>query len=113
PKASVLPDPVGALASTSRPAIASGRTMAWTGVGVTMFRRSKTPVTDVATPSSGKVCCCIRFILLAAVVGRGLSGRDQHPRPPSQGGTGGTNPHGTATIAVRAQEDTRWEPQSG
>src|SRR5699024_10184044 len=36
PNASVLPDPVRARPSTSRPAIASGRTAAWTPVGATM-----------------------------------------------------------------------------
>ena len=40
PKAKVLPDPVGAFASTSRPASASGRTSAWIGKGVVMLRFS-------------------------------------------------------------------------
>ena len=36
PKASVLPDPVGARAATSRPAMMSGITDSWTGKGASI-----------------------------------------------------------------------------
>src|SRR2546426_5548917 len=84
PKARVLPDPVGAFARTSCPAMPSGTTIAWTAGGVTMFRRASTPITDAATPSWGKDVCCIGFVLLAAFRGHGQSGRDHHPRPPGK-----------------------------
>ena len=48
PKASVLPEPVRARPSTSRPAIASGTTAAWTSVGSTNFDNRSFRLNDEA-----------------------------------------------------------------
>ena len=52
PNASVFPEPVGALARTSRPARASGRTRVWMGNGSTMPRSASTCSTAALTPSA-------------------------------------------------------------
>jgi len=74
-----LAGPGGRFRQDVVPAMPSGTTIAWTAVGVTMFRRASTPMTDVATPSWGKDVCCICFVLLAAFRGHGQSGREPSP----------------------------------
>src|SRR5204862_4795331 len=59
PKAMVLPDPVGAFASTSRPARASGRTRAWIRKGSTMPRAASVCSTAALTPSAWKLFNCL------------------------------------------------------
>src|SRR5881275_2724312 len=59
--ASVLPDPVGDLASTSSPASASGRTSSWIRKGLWIERAASASTTGRDTPSSRKDCwdiCC-------------------------------------------------------
>src|SRR5689334_5818130 len=59
--ASVLPEPVGDLASTSRPARASGRTSSWIRKGLWIERAASASTTGRDTPSSRKDCwdmCC-------------------------------------------------------
>ena len=56
-KASVLPEPVGDFASTSRPASASGRTRDWMVNGSLMERAASASATGADTPSSRKDCC--------------------------------------------------------
>ena len=53
-KASVLPEPVGDLASTSRPASASGTTSAWMGKGAWMSRSRERLRDARATPSASE-----------------------------------------------------------
>ena len=60
-KASVLPEPVGDLASTSRPARAEGMTRAWIWKGLTMSRALSALTTSALAPSAAKDCSCIRF----------------------------------------------------
>src|SRR3546814_16339685 len=55
PKAMVLPEPVGALPQTSRPARASGRVAAWTGKGEAMPSSSRRAQRAAGTPRSAKV----------------------------------------------------------
>ena len=61
PNASVLPDPVGDFASTSRPASASGRTSSWMRKGFRMERAASSSTTAAETPSSRNdfwdMCC--------------------------------------------------------
>ena len=52
PKASVLPEPVLALPQTSRPAMASGMVMAWTGKGALMPWEERTATSSGATMGS-------------------------------------------------------------
>ena len=54
PKASVLPDPVGDLASTSRPASTSATTSSWIGNGLWMPRSASARTTGRDTPRSAK-----------------------------------------------------------
>ncbi len=54
PNASVLPEPVGALPHTSRPARASGRVMAWIGNGEVMPLASSADTMSEGTPSTAK-----------------------------------------------------------
>src|SRR4051794_40677410 len=60
-KASVLPEPVGDLASTSSPASASGRTNSWIRKGYVIDRAASASTTGVDTPSSRKEPCDILF----------------------------------------------------
>ena len=60
-KASVLPEPVGDLASTSRPARAEGMTRAWIWKGLMMSRALSALTTSALAPSAAKDCSCIRF----------------------------------------------------
>ena len=53
-KASVLPEPVGDLASTSRPASAAGMTRAWIWKGLTMSRAASALTTSALAPSAAK-----------------------------------------------------------
>ena len=55
-KASVLPEPVGDFASTSRPARASGRTRPWIRNGAWMSRSASACAMRADTPSSRKDC---------------------------------------------------------
>src|SRR6476661_9110014 len=55
PKASVLPEPVAALPSTSRPASASGRAEVWMANGRWMPRRSRAVTSGWGRPSWWKV----------------------------------------------------------
>src|SRR3989442_5443496 len=66
--ASVLPDPVGDLASTSRPARASGRTSAWIRNGSWMERAASASTIGGGTPSSREDCCISFFRLLLLVL---------------------------------------------
>ena len=50
PKARVLPDPVWARPSTSWPAIPSGITASWTGVGVTIPCRRRASISSAGRP---------------------------------------------------------------
>src|SRR5688572_20901865 len=68
PKASVLPEPVGDLTSTSWPSRTSGTTIDWTANGVSMPRLESAEATASDTPSSAKVED-IGELLLAAVWG--------------------------------------------
>ena len=54
PKARVLPEPVGALPQTSRPAMASTTVAAWIGKGATMERRARASTMSAGTPRSAK-----------------------------------------------------------
>src|ERR687892_2665671 len=68
-KASVLPEPVGDFASTSRPASASGRTRDWMVNGSWMERAASASATGADTPksrkqSSRKDCWDKSFLLL-------------------------------------------------
>ena len=54
PKASVFPDPVGALPETSRPAIASTMVADWMGKGWVIPRRRKTSTRSFGRPSWAK-----------------------------------------------------------
>src|ERR671919_1935058 len=62
-KASVLPEPVGDFASTSRPASASGRTRDWMVNGSRMERAASASATGADTPSSRKDCWDKGFLL--------------------------------------------------
>src|SRR5918995_6153240 len=55
PKASVLPDPVGDLTSTSWPSRTSGTTIDWTTNGVSKPRLARAPATGADTPRSANV----------------------------------------------------------
>src|SRR5438876_8666580 len=55
--ASVLPEPVGDLARTSRPASASGRTSSWIRNGWWIERAASASTTGRDAPSSRKDCC--------------------------------------------------------
>src|SRR5690349_10480658 len=55
--ASVLPEPVGDLVSTSRPARASGRTSSWIRNGWWIERAASASTTGRDAPSSRKDCC--------------------------------------------------------
>src|SRR6266571_5333772 len=59
--ASVLPDPVGDLASTSSPARASGRTSAWIRNGSWMERAASASTIGGDTQSSRNDCCISLF----------------------------------------------------
>ena len=54
PNASVLPDPVGDLASTSPPRSASGMTADWMLKGAMMSRAESSCATSALTPSAAK-----------------------------------------------------------
>ena len=54
PKAIVLPDPVGDMASTSRPARMSAMTSFWMAKGSVMPRSASAPATARDTPRSAK-----------------------------------------------------------
>ena len=54
PKASVLPDPVGALPQISRPARAAGMVAVWMGSGLVMPSFSKRALMSADTPRSEK-----------------------------------------------------------
>src|SRR3954451_20219824 len=80
PKASVLPEPVGDLASTSRPASTSGTTSFWTGNGLAMPRASSALVTALDTPRSAKDCEDMSYSLLGGLrPPRGDSGDSTDP----------------------------------
>src|SRR3954451_25080574 len=68
-KASVLPEPVGDSARTSRPASASGRTSDWTANGSVMPRRARAPVAADDTPRSANVGDDIWVLLLLCGAG--------------------------------------------
>src|SRR5436190_7446168 len=68
-KASVLPEPVGDSARTSRPASASGMTSDWTAKGSVMPRRARTPVAADDTPRSANVGEDIEVLLLLCGAG--------------------------------------------
>jgi hypothetical protein len=55
PNASVLPEPVGDLTSTSSPSRTSGMTIDWTANGVSMPRLASAPATASDTPSWANV----------------------------------------------------------
>src|SRR3954470_8830346 len=55
-KASVLPDPVGDLTSTSRPASTSGTTRRWTGKGSWMPPSERASTTALDAPRPAKAC---------------------------------------------------------
>ena len=55
PKARVLPEPVSARPSMSRPASASGRVRAWIGNGVSMPRRCEAGEQALRQPQGGEV----------------------------------------------------------
>ena len=55
PKASVLPDPVGALPQTSRPARAGGMASDWMANGSVMPRAAREATTAAGTPRSEKL----------------------------------------------------------
>src|SRR6186713_2836827 len=55
PKAMVLPEPVGALPHTSRPARPSGTVTAWTGKGSVMPSSSRRAHRCAGTPRAAKV----------------------------------------------------------
>ena len=57
PKARVLPEPVGALPQTSRPARASGMVMAWMGNGSMIDLRSRAATMSEGTPREAKEGC--------------------------------------------------------
>src|SRR4051812_36084859 len=69
-KASVLPDPVGDSARTSRPASASGMTSDWTAKGLVMPRRARAPVAADDTPRSANVGDGMWVLLLLCGAGR-------------------------------------------
>jgi hypothetical protein len=74
PKASVLPDPVGDRARTSRPASTSATTSCWMAKGVSMPRAASALTTARDTPRSAKDCVFKTVRLLAADGPRGGSG---------------------------------------
>src|SRR3954452_25045508 len=59
--ASVLPEPVGDLASASRPAMASGRTNSWIRNGCVIERAASASTSGVDAPSSRKERCDMLF----------------------------------------------------
>src|SRR5215212_11196431 len=72
PKASVLPEPVGDFASTSRPASTSGTTALWIGKGLSKPRASSAPATAEETPRSAKDCGDNGLLLCCGAIGTPL-----------------------------------------
>src|SRR5829696_1098197 len=117
PKASVLPEPVGDWASTSRPARTSAMTSFWIAKGSRSPRRARAVHTAPETPRSAKDCDDIGVLLLAPVrtpwCGRGF---DRPARPSTEtrilAGDGAAR---TSTVAVRCgraiepADGTAWE----
>src|SRR5438046_5786806 len=81
--ASVLPDPVGDLASTSRPARTSATTRLWIANGSVMPSASSAPQTARDTPRSAKDCLFMKTPVAAS--DRDDSGGDGKPEPLSGG----------------------------
>src|SRR4051794_15804676 len=67
--ASVLPEPVGDSARTSRPASASGMTSDWTANGLVMPRRARAPAAADDTPRPANVGDDIWVLLLLCGAG--------------------------------------------
>src|SRR5207237_2693665 len=89
PKASVLPEPVGDLASTSVPASASGKTRVWILKGARKPAASRASATSTLTPSARKDCCDIVFDSL----GSGSRSDDsKHPKEEREAQSQQTNP---------------------
>jgi hypothetical protein len=63
-KASVLPEPVGDLASTSRPSRTSRTTRRWMANGSVMPRPARAATTGRDTPRSAKDWDCMELLLM-------------------------------------------------
>jgi hypothetical protein len=72
--ASVLPEPVGDLASTSRPASTSPTTSRWIANGSVMPRSASAPATGRDTPRSAKVELDIGLLLAARLAAQDSGG---------------------------------------
>src|SRR4051794_34184258 len=77
PKASVLPEPVGALPQTSSPARAGGMAAAWTGKGSVRLCWVRRTQRSSATPSAEKVVWVVDCIVVVPVRGSGRDGPDR------------------------------------
>src|SRR5205807_5056409 len=99
-KASILPEPVGDLTSTSSPASASGRASSWIRNGLWMERAASASTTGRDTPSSRKDCCDIYVRLLTDSRFADLETPEGGTRSASHRATG--LPSRTLTVAVKA-----------
>src|SRR5690348_14703574 len=86
PKARVLPDPVGDLARTSRPASASGTTMVWMGKGDSMPRAASAAVTGADAPRPANVSWDMLSLYVGCSAGTRRLGMRRHSTPSTSAG---------------------------
>ena len=106
PKASVLPDPVGDLARTSRPASTSAMTSSWIAKGVVKPRSDSAEQTTADAPrSANDLVMRIRFLRpSSAAWGREANSYDDQA---TSRGDGAASGHQGSTVAARRRSTGR------